>query len=120
MGIALSMQCILIFHIVPPICISQRIMAKSVHCNLAKVPNQEVLETKISRHGAGMHKAKQFHFPSESNKTILLCHCILLREQLLVGYLNLKNRKPPMTTNEKQAPSSTTKDLQHVYNKNDH
>jgi hypothetical protein len=25
-----------------------------------------------------------------------------------------------MTTNEKQAPSSTTKDLQHVYNKNDH
>ena len=119
MGIALSMQCILIFHIVPPICISQRIMAKLVHCNLAKVPNQEVLETKISRHGAGMHKAKQFHFPSESNKTILLCHCILQREQL-VGYLNLKNRKPPMTTNEKQAMSSTTKDLQHVYNKNDH
>jgi hypothetical protein len=29
----------------------------------------------------------------------------------IVGYLNLKNRKPPMTTNEKQATRSTTKIL---------
>ena len=43
-------------------------------------------------------------------------YCILQRGWL-IGYLILKNRKPPMTTNEKQDTSSTTKDLQHIYRK---
>lgn len=35
-------------------------------------------------------------------------------KECLEGYLNLKKRRPPIMTNEKQATSRTTKNLQEI------